>query len=95
MAAQALVPSGERCHAQVVAPETPSGSVSVAVRGVSTRGCVDDRATVPAALDAGVESKTQGRACLIARMLALVILNSISMANGSSAAGLYCPLKWL
>ena len=43
MAAQALVPSGERCQAQVVAPETPSGSVSVAVRGVSTRGCVDDR----------------------------------------------------
>ena len=33
--------------------------------------------------------KTQGRACLIARTLSLVILNSISMANGSSGAGLY------
>ena len=33
--------------------------------------------------------KTQGRACLIARMLSLVILNSISMANGSPAAGSY------
>ena len=31
--------------------------------------------------------KIQGRACLIARILSLVILNSISMANGSSGAG--------
>ena len=42
----------------------------------------------------GVPSKTQGRACLIARTSSLVILNSISMANGSPEAGLYSPWKW-
>ena len=35
----------------------------------------------------GAVLKIQGRACLMARMLSLVILNSISMANGSPAAG--------
>ena len=38
-------------------------------------------------------SKTQGRACLIARTFSLVILNSISMANGSSGAGLYSTFE--
>ena len=33
-------------------------------------------------------AKTQGRACLMARMLSLVILNSISMAKRSPGAGL-------
>ena len=35
-----------------------------------------------------------GRACLIASLLSLVILNSISMANGSPDSGLYNPSKW-
>ena len=30
----------------------------------------------------------------MARMFLLVILNSISMANGSPAAGLYSASKW-
>ncbi len=38
--------------------------------------------------------KTQGRACLIARILSLVILNSISIAKGSSGPGSYSPAKW-
>ena len=33
-----------------------------------------------------VSENTQGRACLIARMLSLVILNSISIAKSSSGA---------
>ena len=37
--------------------------------------------------------KTQGRACLTARMLSLVILNSISMAKGSLALGRYSLLN--
>ena len=38
--------------------------------------------------------KTQGRACLMARISSLVILNSISMANGSPVAGSYSASKW-
>ena len=44
-----------------------------------------------AILTVGPESgwpKTQGRACLIASLLAAVILNSISMAKSSPSAGL-------
>ena len=94
--AQSELPLGELAHCQVMLEMLSSGSVRVAVTRVSTQGCVDDSATVPALSGEGVAAplKTQGRACLIARMSSLVILNSISMANGSSGAGLYSPSKW-
>ena len=47
-----------------------------------------------AAVSADVSPNTQGRACLIARTSSLVILNSISMANGSPGPGLYSASKW-
>ena len=93
MAAQPELPFGELAHCQVRLEMLPLGAVSLAVKGVATRGCDNDSVTVPAASDAGAVLKTQGRACLIASTLPLVILNSISMANGSPAPGLYSFLN--
>ena len=55
---------------------------------------VEEAVAVEAVGAACTSLKTQGRACLIARMFSLVILNSISMANGSPGPGLYSPAKW-
>ena len=51
------------------------------------------RAGLLAAGTADGALKTHGRACLIARMFSLVILNSIYMAKGSPEPGLYSFLK--
>ena len=67
-----------------------AGEVAVAVAVAAAAAAAAGGVTNPSA-----PSNTQGRACLIARTSSLVILNSISMANGSSAAGSYRALKLL